>query len=186
MAERSSGVGGWTAALIAGGAAILAACVAAVLTNAFTRNREHRMWLKERLFDACKDLEDSFQQIQGKQFGPPNVPARGSATFAQLNQILKEHNWDTFDNLLRLYTQALTELEMLDTEHEMKREIVRTRESVQAYICDSKQIGPAYLPESKDVIDLFQRRAVGSNFHWTNRHSKLRDKLVQSYIADEK
>ena len=75
---------------------------------------------------------------------------------------------------------------MLDTEHEMKREIVRTRESVQAYICDSKQIGPAYLPESKDVIDLFQRRAVGSNFHWTNRHSKLRDKLVQSYIADEK
>lgn len=168
--------------------AIIAATVAitvAVISHAFTRNREHANWLREKLFDmthvAMKAHRDFSQAVEDNN---KILSVKGTVPWEVAFEVVSEHDWIEVHKASQKYQKSIHNMWMLSTDRR-SRHLIKQLLSNHEQAIESIYMPPdAFMEKNPQVTPhQFKTRSDGMMHVLTLAHNSLMEHVTHTHFG---
>lgn len=114
-------------AAIIGATAVL---IGQFVAHVATRGREHEKWVRERLFDTIKVLDDEHRAFEEACVVRPSILPYEPMSVGEVKTFLREHDWTAMNRASKSYLIALRDIGMLVPGTEFSKRLQSLRSAI--------------------------------------------------------
>lgn len=168
-----------TTTAIVGGSAVIAA---AILTHTFTRNRDQGAWVRERMFDVSKALEDSYRAIRAEVDGAPRWNQYTATPGMTPEKLLAGHDWTALNVANEDYIAALKEARLLVRSRPWEHLALDAGMRADQLLVATAYFTPDEDDRPDDLFRVFRLRNRDERTKFTVAHNAMLDRIADRYF----